>query len=339
MKKLLMIGLILIAAICGWYWYALTAPDSSSRESTIVIIESGWSSSRIAVELGTNDLIRSSLAFRIYLRLNGLDSSLQAGKFVLSKAQSVAEIVSILREGKAQELALTIPEGFTVKDIDRLLASKGLIATGALLDCVLTCDFATFDFLPKEKGLTERGGRLEGYLFPDTYFVSTTGFVPKFFLERLLGAFRKNVIEGMSDELKSSGRSLHQIVTMASLIEEETRTDEERAIVAGILWKRFDDGRGLGVDATVRYILGKPTQDITHADLNTNSPYNTRKFKGLPPGPIANAGLKSIRATLKPEKSAYWYYLHDPEGVIHYALTNEEHNINRYKYLGSGRQE
>jgi len=152
-------------------------------------------------------------------------------------------------------------------------------------------------------------------------------------LERLLTTTRKNIVDYYAPDIEKSGRTLHELLTMASLIEEETRADEERATVSGILWKRYDDGRGLGVDATVRYILDKPSAEITVADLNTNSPYNTRKFRGLPPGPIASPGIKSFIAALYPQDSEYWYYLHGTDGDIHYAVGNEEHNINRYKYI------
>jgi len=174
---------------------------------------------------------------------------------------------------------------------------------------------------------------LEGYLFPDTYFVNPDEFVAKFFLERMLGTFRTRVVEVLESDIVSSGRSLEEIVTMASLIERETKTDEERPMVAGILWKRFDAKQGLDVDATVRYALQKPVEPLTKNDLENRSPYNTRRFAGLPPGPIANPGLKSTQAALHPTESRYWYYLHGSDGVIRYAETNEEHNANKVKYL------
>ena len=177
---------------------------------------------------------------------------------------------------------------------------------------------------------------MEGYLYPDTYYVSVTDFVPKFFLERMLGNFRKAVLEPYAGLVETSGHSLHETVTMASIVEEETRTDEERPVVAGILWKRLDEGWGLGVDAAVRYVVDKSSDALTQGDLNVNSPYNLRKFKGLPPGPIASAGKKSFEATLYPKDTPYWYFLHDKEGVIHYSRTNEEHNTKRYMYLGGG---
>ncbi len=242
-----------------------------------------------------------------------------------------------LRRGIAEEGVITIPEGFTVLDVDRVLSEKQIIEKGALLACAQTCDFPAFAFLPKEvTSLAARGGRLEGYLFPDTYFVVIENFSPKAFLERLLREFEERVVKQYADTLKQSKRPLHQIVTMASLVEEETRKGEERPVVASILWKRFDAGMGLGVDATVRYVLQKPTGKLTVADLNGNSPYNLRKFRGLPPGPIASPGIESIRATLVPKATPYWYYLHGADGQVHYAETNEEHNVNKYKYLSGG---
>ena len=176
-------------------------------------------------------------------------------------------------------------------------------------------------------------GRLEGYLFPDTYFVNAAEFDVQKFLERLLRTFEERVASGLQDDLAVSGRDLSDVITMASLIERETVTSEERPIVSGILWKRLDAGRALDVDATVRYILEKPTNALTRSDLEFDSPYNTRRIAGFPPGPIANPGLASIKAALHPEDSPYWYYLHDNEGKIHYAETNDEHNVNKVRYL------
>ena len=176
-------------------------------------------------------------------------------------------------------------------------------------------------------------GRLEGYLFPDTYYVDPNEFVAKFFLERMLGTFRDRVMNGLNDDLVLSKRSLGDIIIMASLIEREAANDIERPVIAGILWKRFDAKQGLAVDATIRYVLGKETEPLTKKDLEIDSRYNTRKYAGLPPGPIASPGLASIRAALHPEESLYWYYLHGSGGLIHYAETNDAHNVNKAKYL------
>ncbi len=246
---------------------------------------------------------------------------------------NVETVIQVLRRGYSEEISLTIPEGYTVRDIDRLIAGKGLAETGAIIGCAKTCDFSSFSFLPPSAGLAERGGRVEGYLYPDTYFVTTGDFEPKDFLTRMLTTFRSRVIDELGADIGASGRTTHEIVTMASLIEEETRTADERPAVSGILWKRFDGEIGLGVDAAVRYIIDKPRGAITVSDLDIDSAYNLRKYRGLPPGPIANPGIASIKAALRPKDSPYWYYLHDSQGRIHYAVTNDEHNRNRALYL------
>ncbi|MCF7844913.1 MAG: endolytic transglycosylase MltG [Kiritimatiellales bacterium] len=333
MKKLLIITLIVLASASLWYKASLRPVDISSDTRLALKIDQGMSVQDIAQVLYDRQIIRSRKAFMIFAKFHGKEAALQAGKFVLRPSMNVAELIEVLQDGKAEEMIVTIPEGFTVKQIDELLAKKGIIEVGEIMDCLTRCDFSSFEFLPNRDGLAEREGILEGYLFPETYYINVDEFVPKFFLERMMTTFRRRVLETFPDQFVDPKRSLHEIITMASLIEEEAIKDDERAVIAGILWKRFDDGKGLGVDATVRYILNKPTSAITTADLNTNSPYNTRKFKGLPPGPIASPGDASIRAALFPEESEYWYYLHGDDGQIRYAKTNEEHNTNRFMYI------
>lgn len=331
MKRIFL--LLIACAVLGALWYerSLRPVDAGSEQRTSVEVPQGFSSAAIAKLLDDNSLIRSPTAFRLYLKIHGLENRLQAGRFIVRPAQSTPDIIDALVQGSGEEISFTIPEGYTVEDIDALLQEQGLIDGGELRECSRDCDFSSFEFLPSYSG--ERGGRVEGYLYPETYFISVQDFVPKFFIERLLSTFRARVIDAYGAEIERSGRSLSDIMIMASLVEEETRTGEERPVVAGILWKRLDEGIGLGVDATVRYALGKRTSAITAADLENGTPYNTRKFRGLPPGPIANPGLESILAALRPEDSGYWYYLHDSQGVIHYATTNEEHNENRRQYL------
>ncbi|TSC78896.1 MAG: UPF0755 protein [Candidatus Peregrinibacteria bacterium Gr01-1014_25] len=333
MRKALIVFVVLLLGFGLWMRAALGPADIHSQAREIVEIPRGFSTEQIADLLEERGVIRSSLAFRLYATWKGLDARLQAGSFVLDPSLTIRELLEALTSGVASEGAVTIPEGFAVADIDALLTSKKLIDVGTLMRCAQTCDVSSFDFLPSSKALAERGGRIEGYLFPDTYFVIREGFTPQAFLDRLLATFNERVVRDMKREIAASGRSLHQIVTMASLVEEEAASDEERPVIAGILWKRLDNGVVLGVDASVRYILGKSQNALTAADLDVDSPYNIRKRKGLPPGPIASPGLASIRAALAPEQSEFWYYLHDANGNIHYAGTNEEHNENRAKYL------
>jgi UPF0755 protein len=337
MKKFLLLLVVLAVAFAGFrhirYSRGLSPVESGSEERIVVKIPKGSSVSVIASILEEQGAVRSAWAFRKYVSAEGLDSKVQAGSFVLTKSMDVPEIVAAMTEGQASEVIVTIPEGYTVKNIDALLTEKNLVASGDLIACAKTCDFSDYGFLPKSADLADRGGRVEGYLYPDTYFVMVEDFTAEAFLHRLLDTFEARVIEEHAAEIAASKRTLHEMITMASLIEEETRTDDERAVVSGILWKRFDEGIGLGVDAAVRYIIDKPTATITASDLDTDSPYNLRKYRGLPPGPIANPSLQSIEAALEPESSQYYYYLHGTDGQIRYAVTNDEHNANRAKYL------
>ncbi len=319
-----------------WFWHAQRPMKSEDRTEESFTVQSGESIRVIAKHLQDRGLIRSPWVFTWYARLKGVAGKLQAGSFALSPSASLAEIITILHSGKTQEFLVTIPEGYTVADIDALMAAKGLGKAGDIINCAFQCDFAAFDFLPakaygtREKGI---GSRLEGYLFPETYFVSPSDYHPKFFLERMLGTFRQKIVIGHAREIAASGTTLHNVVTMASLVEEESRHHEERAQIAGILWKRLENKVVLGVDATTRYVLGKSTETLTKADVETDSAYNTRRTQGLPPSPIASPGESSVIAALNPKKSEFWYYLHDPQGVIRYAVTNDEHNLNKVKYL------
>ncbi|TSC58098.1 MAG: UPF0755 protein [Candidatus Peregrinibacteria bacterium Greene0416_19] len=323
---------ILVLAVI-WYKWELRPVDADDQVGMAVQIPSGSSVRSIAAILTDKHLVRSRLTFTLYARIHRVQGEMKAGGFFLRPSMSTPEIITVLRRGFSEASVVTIPEGYTVKDIDRLLSERGLTKPGEVLTCARTCDVSSFAFLPSAAGWATRAGKAEGYLFPDTYFVVQEQMTAQSFLERMLGNFRTRVVKGLADDLKASKRSLTDIVTMASLIEEETRTDEERPLVAGILWKRFDRTIGLQVDAAVRYILEKPKGSITQEDLQLNSPYNLRKYRGLPPGPIANPGLASIKAALHPKDNPYYYYLHGTDGAIHYAVTNDEHNENRRKYL------
>lgn len=339
MKKLLWL-VVVLAALYGlyhlWYTSAIGAVDTESPRRVSVDIEQGWSVSRIADELEERGLVRSSFAFKRYVASNNLGTSLKAGSYVLNTSMDTERIVTILAEGQSSEARITIPEGFTVAQVDALLAEKGIGSPGEFLDCAYECGFPSFTFLPNDQMADredEYGSALEGYLYPDTYFVSVADYVPQYLIERMLGTFESRVMDAYGDEIEASGHTLHEIITMASLIEEETRTDSERAVVSGILWKRFEAGMGLDVDATVRYITSNVRDPITRSQLETDSPYNTRKYRGLPPGPITNPGIKSIEAALRPEDSPYWFYLHGSDGQIRYAETNDGHNENKARYL------
>jgi UPF0755 protein len=209
---------------------------------------------------------------------------------------------------------VTIPEGFSSIDIVNALK--------------LEKRFTKLDLKEFEKLAAPK----EGYLFPDTYF-----FLPNITAQEAVDAMLRNYserIETLASEMFVFGRSESDIIKMASIIEEEARTEESRRIIAGILWKRLDDGMPLQVDAAFAFVNGKKDSALlTLDDLKIDSPYNTYTNKGLPPTPIANPGLASIKATITPIETDYYYYLTDKEGNMRYGVNHDQHVANKDRYL------
>jgi len=322
MKKYIVIlalvaGLILALAVGNVWWGSSVKPVSSDTSERDFLITKGSSASQIGTKLEGEGLIRGSLAFRVYVQITGKSKSIQAGEYSLSPSYSLIKMVDILSKGPI-EVWVTIPEGLRREEIAERFAS-GLSKKDK--------DLFVQEFLTSSK-------TKEGYLFPDTYLFPKTASASAV-VTRMLAIFDKKTSE-FEEGIAASRLSSEDIVTLASIIERETRTDEERPVVAGILINRLDIGMGLAADATVQYAVG--TADdwwpiLTKDDLAVASPYNTYKFRGLPPTPIASPGLSSLRAAIFPEESDYLYYLHDSKGQIYHAQTLEEHNENVRKYL------
>lgn len=329
MKKLLLILIGLLAFGIAWLYqlyvgslnYAL---DPSSDSRVIVDIKKGSTASSVADLLYDKGLINNTAVFSFYLKQQNLADQIKAGRMVLKENMDMKEIAAALVEGKSEEMAVTILEGWTVKQIAESLESKGFTTAEDFEECIKTCDF-DYVFLPED--------HLEGYLYPDTYFVDPNSYTDKGFISRMLNTFDDRLSDKDEAAINASGHTLEEIIIMASIVEREERDDKERPTVAGILWDRFDNQVGLGADATVLYALGRTKGGLTYNDLQVDSPYNTRKYRGLPPTPISNPSITSIRAAIYPQKTDYFYYLHDSEGKVHYAKTLEEHNSNKRKYL------
>lgn len=332
MKKPILFSFFIVALLffLGYHYYlsALRFSGSEQGNRVLLTIAPGEGVDSIAKFLKKQELIRSTTVFKLYTRYYGLVPQIKAGRFVIPPHSDLKSIVGIITSGKSIEFAVTIPEGFTAEEIAGLLEKQELTTRHQFLACLKTCSFdVVHDFLPKNQI------SLEGYLFPDTYFINPATYSDKVFIERLLNNFYKRMTAEDWQKVQKGPYTLDQIVIMASIVEAEERSEKNRPIVAGILWKRYENNAGLGADATLRYVLKKDTEGLTQADLKSLSPYNTRKFRDLPPTPIGNPGLSSIHAALYPKSSEYWYYLHGTEGIIHYGRTLEEHNENKRRYL------
>lgn len=321
MKKIFFLVVFFVGIyFAGRILMTWNTPNSDSETRVSFLIDRGMTLQSISELLYEKDLIRDPLVFRLYAKWHGLGSKFQAGEYTLQQNLTFEEIAELLQTGKTAEIKVTIPEGYTITQMDELLARKSLIDPSAFLHCANFCDLG-FSI-----------ASLEGYLFPSTYSVNIQGFSEKNFIQRLYNTFQKQITPLRSD-IEASGRTLDEIVIMASMIEREAVTDEEMPLISDVLWKRLDEGMPLGVDATTRYALGEWNRPLYTQDFEIDSPYNTRRLKGLPPTAISNPGLRAIRAALYPESNPYYYYLHDSSGQIHFGKTHEEHIQNKQKYI------
>lgn len=277
----------------------------------IASIKTGDSLKEIGESLHKNNIIKSEFIFRITVIVLGGERRIIAGDYLLDNKETSVHLAYRFVKGQfhLEAIRITIPEGWNTKEIAGYLSKK-----------IIKFDKDLFLQLAQKD---------EGFLFPDTYFVSATAS-PEEIIGMMKGNFESKI--KTVKELSSSVRSLKEIITMASILEKEA-LPQDREMVSGILWKRISIGMPLQVDSSFTYINGKGTFDLTLDDLKIDSPYNSYKYKGLPPGPIGNPGLNSILASLKPIKTNYLYFLTEKDGIIHYAKTFEEHKRNKEKYL------
>lgn len=330
----------------GAFWYIqgenqykndLVAYAGRDKNTLVeIVIPENSSVKAIASILKSKDLIPDENSFVRYTKDFGDSSKLQAGKFSIRSNLSIAQVTDVLT-GKAtsEEIRITIPEGYSIREIAGLLVSKGVITTeDEFLDCIsTTCDFSDVSFLPSKKSpnLAFPYSYMEGYLFPDTYFVQKDSFSSDQFIHTLLSTFEKKAIP----LLPSSDAKREEAVILASILEKESRPRDNQPLVASVLWNRIENGIQLATDATNRYIMNDPLAEITIQSLTSSNPYNLRRQKGLPPSAISNPGLASIKAILEPEDSDYFYYLHDSSGKIYFSKTEAEHNRKKNMYLNN----
>lgn len=334
-RSALLLGLIIVFFLGR---HLFNAPVNARNAGPVTVdIPSGTGVREAGRILQKSGVLRSPLGFAIQAVLRGDRGKIQAGTYGISPRESGGDILTRLTRGDTvpQDEPVTIPEGFTLQQIADRLDARGIAGKQALLDAARVDAFrAEFAFLASAPA----GATLEGYLFPDTYrFRDATK--PEDVITRMLKRFEEQWEEAtkvcseqqaVSSTVHCSlptAHSVHELVTMASIIEREVQTPEDRRLVSSVLWKRFDAGAGLDADAPIRYVLNNWDQRLTVQDLAVDSPYNTRRYRGLPPGPIGNPGLDSIKATLAPQESEYLYYLSaasDKRTI--FSKTLDEHN-------------
>lgn len=340
-RRLTIVSIILIVfcvfVVSTFLWNSVYLPKNPGLTQKVSFtIERGEGAKQIAVNLERAGLIRSSSIFRVYASATGASKNLQAGQYLLSPDMNTPEIIDLLVSGQVLKKKITILEGWDLNEIwaylkENEIGSKenffGLVGQPVSgYPSASVKDFSQeFSFL-KDK---PKSSNLEGYLFPDTYEVLASDSLEAV-IRKILDHFDKKMTPDLKSEIAKQNKSIFEIITMASLIEKEVRIFEDKKTVSGVLWKRLEIGMPLQVDASIIYITGR---DMTREQTYINSPYNTYKNKGLPPGPISNPGLESILAAVYPTESNYLYYLSTPSGKTIFSRTLEEHNIARNKYL------
>jgi len=324
--KILLFLIMTAVFFAGILVYEIYRPHTSFTGSKSVEIVQGLGSRKIAERLKNEGIIRSKWAFIIYVTVEGVASRLKPGFYVFSHRDSIPTIVEALERGGTNEKTIVIREGWSIKDIAEYLEREGIVKSE--------------DFYRAVQNYNRHRDKIsiEGYLFPDTYRIFRDA-KPEEIISKMLENFDRKVSQELREEIIRQNKTIHEVITIASLIEKEVPEDEDRAIVSGILWKRLKMGMALQVDATITYIKRQTVKDyipstkISIEDTKIDSPYNTYKYRGLPPGPIANPGLSAIKAAIYPKDSPYLYYLSASGKQTIFSRTLEEHNIAKAKYL------
>ena len=315
LKKKIIIAVIciviVVAAGTAFYIGGMgKALDPENTRTVSVTITSGSGTIQIGQTLEDEGIVASEIKFRLWSRIKGYDSQYKAGTYTLSPSMDLQTIADIIVGGKVNTVNFTIPEGYTIYQTARAIADKGLGDYDTLVSLIEAADF-DYDFLDLAQ---DNKNKLEGYLFPNTYTIDE-GMSEEQIIKVMLSQFEKEPLKAYNNKLVSSqyneasGRSLNEIITIASIIERECKVDEERKLVASVIYNRLEKGMPLQMCSTVQYVLGEQKEVLTYADTRIESPYNTYTNPGLPPGPICSPGLAAVKAALNPADTDYLYFV------------------------------
>jgi len=337
-KSSLISGIVLLALAAFVVAFAPAAwsstPKADAPRVTISVAEND-TASNVAMKLRSNGIVVTTIGYNIYSVLDAAARRPKLGDYQLQPGMSYKTIARLLATGPArEEIQLQVIEGWTLRDVATMLSqggttstepfyrSVGNVSSSTGFDSEWRTDYPFLASLPTD-------ATLEGYLFPDTYRVWKDQ-LPESLIKKQLDAFAVHAPDWQA-AAKAQNVPLKDVVTLASIIEKEVQTPEDRRIVAGIFINRLNDDMALQSDATLNYITNSGRANSTAADLAIDSPYNTYKYRGLPPGPICNPSADAIEAALHPTQTNYRYFLTDKEGKVYYAKTLEEHNQNKVK--------
>lgn len=320
-------GLVVLAlALTGWLainqWYKSNLrPLTDSSHEQVVLIELGASTSDIGQQLQTMKVIRDAKAFVWYInRLPG-EQHIQAGTYKMDSASSVQEIADILVNGKVDTSLVTIPPGLRLDEIRQVLINAGFSAQDVDKALVKTYDHPLMQYLPA-------GATLEGYIYPETFQI-TADSTPQSIVQRAFDALYEQLTPSMLNGFKQHRLTVHEAIILASIIEKEVADPASRRMVAQVFLSRLKKGIQLGSDVTFFYAAAITGQDPSP---QLDSPYNTRLYSGLPPGPIANFDASALQAVANPADTDYLYFVSGDDGQIHFSHTEAEHQANVERY-------
>ncbi len=333
-RKFFVFTLILIGVILGGlfiFYKSSLSPVSNGDDLIEVDILDGMSLKKVAGLLEESNVIKNDTTFLIYARLNSLEN-VKSGSYAFKQSQSVDEILQLLNKGsKPLGTKVTIPEGYEIRNIAEKLASEKITDFDSFMSATNEIDVykAQYEFLNSEDIIS-----LEGFFFPDTYYISkgtTNEQIIKMFLDRFAEVYENEQLES---KIEASGLNINEFITLASIVEREAVKKEERPIIAGVFYNRLDIQMPLQSCATVQYILQERKPVLSIADTKIDSPYNTYLIEGLPPAPIASPGLDSIFATANPQQTDFIYFVAKGDGGHEFSKTYEQHLQAKKKYMG-----
>jgi len=338
---ILTVSLILSFLAGALFYWGTYIPKDRDGEEGLFAVKTGEGLSSVAERLESENFIKSGYFFIIYGMITEKAKQLKPGNYKISQAMSVPEIMNIIVSGG--EDRLIIIEGWNLRDIAVFLEKEGYATKEEFFSLVGSPPFykdgRLADHSPRKSDLdTGILGQVpqklpaEGFLFPDTYFISL-GTPIEEIASSLLSNFERKIDNDIKKKIEESEFSLFEIVTIASLIEKEVTSLDDKRIVSGIIRRRLQNGMRLQIDATISYLTGRRSVIIPITETKIDSPYNTYLYDGLPIGPICNPGIESIKAALNPQESDYFYYLSKPTGETVFSRTHEEHVEAKNRYL------
>jgi UPF0755 protein len=322
MYGLFVISISIILACVGWVAACDVLALNKEDRTAIVIIPKEFEIQDVANQLHDAGIIEYKFLFRLFSAISDAKEKIQPGAYELSTKFDYRALIKKMQIGSdsQQTTRITIPEGYSMAQIFATLEKNGIASVDDLWDAAAHAQF-TYSFLEDDNIVLGDPLRLEGFLFPDTLDFYQ-GERASTSINRFLSTFHYKLTADMKSQADALGLSLREAVIVASMIEKEAADDSERAAIASVIYNRIANGMRLDIDATVIYALGEHKEVLTAADLDIDSPYNTRKYTGMPPGPICNPGIASINAALQPASSNYLYYALDTATGLHRFFTN-----------------